>query len=45
MRNPNWDKAGSELQNGIDTVFLGKATAKEAMTTAAPVADGILAGG
>ena len=44
MRNANWDKAGSELQVGIDTVFLGKAAAKEAMTTAAAAADPILAG-
>ena len=44
MRNANWDKAGNELQVGIDTVFLGKAGAKEAMTTAAAAADPILAG-
>jgi multiple sugar transport system substrate-binding protein len=44
MRNANWDKAGSELQVGIDTVFLGKAGAPEAMATAAAAADPILAG-
>jgi multiple sugar transport system substrate-binding protein len=44
MRTPNWDRADAELQIGIDTVFLGRADAKEAMTAAAAVADPILAG-
>ncbi|MFO7634099.1 MAG: extracellular solute-binding protein [Caldilinea sp.] len=44
MRTPNWDRADSELQNAIDTVFLGRATAMEAMSAAAPIADNMLAG-
>jgi len=43
MRTTQWDSANSELQNAVDSVFLGKATSAEAMSAAAPIVDGILA--
>lgn len=44
MRTAKWGPADSELANAIDSVFLGEATAAEAMAAAAPVVDGILSG-
>lgn len=44
MRTPNWGPAESEFQVAIDKVFLGEATAAEAMAAAAPIVDGLLAG-
>lgn len=44
MRTANWGPADSELQVAIDQVFLGEATAAEAMAAAAPIVDGLLAG-
>jgi multiple sugar transport system substrate-binding protein len=43
MRTSQWDPANSELQNAVDSIFLGKATAAEAMGVATPIVDGILA--
>lgn len=45
MRTPNWGPADSELQNAIDSIFLGKATAAEAMKGAVARVDELLAQG
>jgi hypothetical protein len=43
MCTAKWGPADAELAVAIDNVFLGEATAAEAMAAAAPVVDGILA--
>lgn len=44
MRTAYWGPADSELANAIDSIFLGEATAAEAMSAVAPIVDGILSG-
>jgi multiple sugar transport system substrate-binding protein len=43
MRTSKWGPADSELATAIESIFLGEATAAEAMSAVAPVVDDILA--
>lgn len=43
MRTTAWDQADTELANALESIWLGQATAEEALKQVAPVMDGILA--